>query len=269
MTETILAFVGLAGLEVVLLLVWMGKLNWFIDMLFDVQRDWMIGMCWWFLGIDVLLASAPLALLPGFPRGTLGEIIVTAPGGALFVLGSAVGMATRPRWALPAWYRKRLRGGRYRPASPPTERPSTLWGRARADHMYGLLVIPLLPIAGLLIARMYCVGVDSQTCDDTIRTITIAGLASGTLFALVADRAGWLTPRIGAEGARLRSRSMALGAWGWVIGLVIYLGFRFVSLPLRYATGLALLALFTFLTPSLLGVGVEWLRRELRPGRPT
>lgn len=228
----------------------------------------------WFAGGFILLFGAAfterlLGIRPSYVYAVNPiDLLLLAPGIALFVLGYASAGWMRPRWAVPAWFRKDLHRGRYGPVHKIAPEPTAgLWRRAWRARIPHRVVYAALMLGGSVWTGEYqCVraGGDVSGCQSVVEAAWIAGIVGGILTAALGLPLGWFTSRSGPEGAALEKRNLRLARGSNTVAWII-IG----------AGGLLALVRWGFVagvTGSLAWLGVvtlvlvfDWARVERRP----
>ena len=242
--------------------IWFGGWSWVTDFEPDYRRSWDLAMPWMILGLDVMLAGA-------YVRGVLGlnssvDPAFMAPGLVLIALGCLVALTSRPRWALPGWYKVRLGRGSYRPTAPLPAH--SFWERARRDHVVWIAVlVPVMLVIGYDGALVGCArSASSVTCTEAITSTTLWSLLGGSVFTVVAYRLGWVSTRQGKEGERLRVKTRTSLALSLLLAPLAYALFRVSALAREVGVYVVLDALIVIIAVMTAGRVVALVSEERR-----
>jgi hypothetical protein len=233
--------------------IWFGGWSWVVDFEPDFRRSWDMAMPWVIVGIDVVIVGVYVSRGIGLAAS---DVLPIVPGLALVALGFLVALSGRPRWALPPWYRARVRQGSYRHAAPLVAK--TFWERVRRDHVASIVVIaPVTVFMGYYGGLAGCsrAGADAH-CAEVQGAVTLWSLAAGALFTIVAYRLGWISTLQGGQAERQRDRSRSSLAVALLLLPVLYAVFRVSSLASEVGVYAAINALLVVIAVMTFGRGV-------------
>ena len=230
----------------------------------------------WFAGGFILLFAAGLVerllgIQPSYIYAVNPiDLLLLAPGFALFVLGYVSAGWMRPRWTIPEWFRRGLRRGRYGPVhqtpAPPGPGVRARAWRARIPHI--LLLAAFLIGGTIWTADAECRRArgDIEACESMVPVAWAAGIATGLITATVGLPLGWFTTQSGERGDRLRRRNMRLAKISTTFAWLLLGGGALFSLA-RGGFVVALTAVMAWLGVVMAVVALDWLRRALKTAR--
>jgi hypothetical protein len=276
------AWLVLVSLATYSVLVWIGRPAFIRRALPGwIDDDGLLGLQARAITISSIWLSAGLFLLFGalFVEGMLAirpsdkfvlnpiDVVLLVPGVAMLILWYASAGWMRPRWSLPAWFRKDLHRGRYAPAhrTPPPPGPG-LWPHAWRARIPHVVLLAALVIGGSMWAgdaECRRARGDVEGCQSMIPSAWTAGAGAGLITTAVGLPLGWFTTQSGAKGERLRRRNLRLASISSTVAWII-LGAGGVLSFLRGGFAIALTALLAWLGVVMLVVAIDWVRRALR-----
>jgi hypothetical protein len=278
----VLAWSVLVLLATYSVLVWVGRPAFIVHALPGwVDDDGPLGFQARAITISSIWLSAALFMFFGaiFIEGTLGirpsdrsffnpiDLLFLTPGVGMLVLWYASAGWMRPRWAIPAWFRKDLHRGRYAPVHriPPPPGPG-LWPRAWRGRIPHMILFAAVMIGGSIstgdIGCRRARG-DVDACEAMVPSAWAAGIVAGVATAAVGLPMGWFRAQSSAKLERLRRRNLRLASISSTLGWFI-LGAAGLLSFLRGGFAIAVTALLAWLGVVMLVVAADWLRRALR-----
>jgi hypothetical protein len=243
--------------------VFFGGWSWVIDFEPDSRRAFDVAMPWLILALDVLIAGVYVQSSLLHLDKTFDNLFLI-PALPFFALAAAVGLAGRPQWALPPWYRARRRSGTYRRARPIVAR--TFQERLRRDHVWWLIgLVPVMLFLGYGGALAGCSRASAEgTCADAIRSTTVWSLVGGALLTVVFYRLGWISTRSGVQTENAHRQKVQRLAWSTLLAPAAYALFRASPLSHEFSAYLVLDALIVVIATMTMGRAIALVSEAAR-----